>query len=54
MHNKNKEYIYIKKSIQSSSLLPENSAHMTRHYHVSSTSKVATLTFHTNTLKWIS
>ena len=33
MHNKNKEYI--KNPFNHPSLLAENSAHMTRHYHVS-------------------
>ena len=54
MHNKNKAYI--KNPFNPPSLLSENSAHMTRHYHVSRSVGllhllVAMLTFHTNTLK---
>ena len=59
MHNKNKEYI--KKSIQSSfTALWKQCTHDTPLSCVAfsrfatSTSKVATLTFHTKTLKWIS
>ena len=47
------------KSIQSlhPSLLSENSAHMTRYYHLSHSAGLlnllVTLTFHNNTLQWI-